>query len=90
VVRVASTACRAAHRKVPAGKIAECIWISETAGTLAGVCPDCDRVIYRRVNPLKLDEVRGDLDVTVTQARPRIVEIENPNVNCDSIEGNRQ
>ena len=44
-------------------------------------------MIYRRVNPQKLDAVRGDLDVTVTQARPRIEETTKPNVNCDSTEG---
>jgi hypothetical protein len=41
-------------------------------------------MIYRRVNPQKLDAVRGDLDVTVTQARPRIEETEKPYVNCHS------
>jgi hypothetical protein len=86
--RIYCLPCRAP--KVPAGKIAECIRTSETAGTLQGICPDCNRMIYRRVNPLKLDEVRGDLDITVRQARTRIEETENPNVNCDSIEGDRQ
>jgi hypothetical protein len=75
--------------KVPAGKIAECIRTGDTAGTLQGICPDCDRMVYRRVNPLKLDAVRGDLDVTITQASPRIEETTKPNVNCDSSEGNR-
>lgn len=46
-------------------------------------------MIYRRVNPLKLDAVRGDLDVSVTQARARIEDNTKPNVNCDSLEADR-
>src|SRR5215813_1924570 len=68
--RIFCLPCRAP--KVPAGNMAECIQTGDTTGTLRGICPDCDRMIYRRVNPLKLGAVRGDLDVTVTQARPRI------------------
>jgi len=67
--------------------MAECIAVGEATGTLQGICPDCDRMIYRRVNPQKLDMVRGELDVTVTQARPRIEETLRPNVNCDSAGG---
>jgi hypothetical protein len=80
--RIFCLPCRAP--KMPAGNMADCIAASETNNTLRGICPDCDRMIYRRVNPQKLDAVRGDLDVTVTQARPRIGESTAPSVNCDS------
>jgi len=83
--RIFCLPCRAP--KVPAGNMADCIAVGETRGTLRGICPDCNRMIYRRVNPRKLDAVRGHLDVTVTQARPRIEETAKPNVNCDSNEG---
>jgi hypothetical protein len=83
--RIYCLPCRAP--KVPAGNMAECIATSETIGTLCGICPDCDRIIYRRVNPQKLDAVRGDLSITVTQAQPRIEETRKPIVNCDSSEG---
>jgi hypothetical protein len=73
--------------KIPAGNMAECIVSSETTGTLTGICPDCNRMIYRRVNPQKLTTVGGDLEITITQARPRIGDMVKPNVNCDSIEG---
>lgn len=86
--RIFCLPCRAP--KVPAGNMAECIAVSETTGTLRGICPDCDRMIYRRVNPQKLDAVRGELDVTVTQARPRIKETLRPYVNCDSTEGDQR
>ena len=82
--RIYCLPCRAP--KVPAGNMAECITLGETIGTLRGICPDCDRMIYRRVNPQKLNAVCGDLDITVTQAGRRIEETAKPNVNCDSIE----
>jgi len=83
--RIYCLPCR--EPKVPAGKLAECVAVSDTAGTLQGICPDCDRMIYRRVNPQKIDLVRGDLDVTITQAGPRIEETTRPNVNCNSAGG---
>ena len=33
------------------------------AGNLCGICPDCDRLIYRRVNLAKIDAVRGELEM---------------------------
>jgi Helix-turn-helix domain len=86
--RIFCLPCRAP--KVPAGNMAECVAMSETTGTLCGICPDCNRMIYRRVNPQKLDAVRGDLDITITQVRPRIEETVRPLVNCDSTEGSHR
>jgi len=86
--RIYCLPCRAP--KVPAGRIAECIQTGAVTGVLQGICPDCDRMIYRRVNPQKLGTVRGDLDVTVTQARPCLEETGKPNVNCDSSKGDRR
>src|SRR5262249_50731422 len=86
--RIYCLPCRAP--KVPAGNIADCIQTGETTGTLQGICPDCNRMIYRRVNPQKLNAVRGDLEITVTQAPSRIEETSSPNVNCDSTEGDKR
>jgi hypothetical protein len=80
--RIYCLPCRAP--KVPREKTAECIPIGETSGTLQGFCPDCNRMIYRRVNPKKLDSVRGDLDINVTQPRMRIRETNGPSLDCDS------
>jgi hypothetical protein len=74
--------------KVPAGNIGECVVTSDSTGMLQGICPDCNRMIYRRVNLRKLDAVCGELDITIRQARSRIEETTIPNVNCDFIEGN--
>jgi hypothetical protein len=82
--RIYCIACRAP--KVPAGKMAECIPTGPLAGNLRGICPDCDRLIYRRVNLAKIDAVRGELEITFTQPRPRLGERAAPSVNCDSSE----
>jgi len=76
--------------KVPAGRMAECVLTGDTTGMLQGICPDCDRMIYRKVNPQKLNAVRGDLDVTVTRAGARIVGTTILNVNCDSTGGDQR
>jgi hypothetical protein len=83
--RIYCLPCRAP--KVPAGKMADCVVISDTTGTLCGICPDCGRMIYRMVNPLKIAAVRGDLDISVTQAEARLEDTTTPNVNCDSTKG---
>jgi hypothetical protein len=82
--RMFCIACRAP--KVPAEKIADCIPTSPLAGNLCGICPDCDRLIYRRVNLAKIDAIRGELEITFTQPRPRERERAVPSVNCDSSE----
>jgi hypothetical protein len=76
--------------KLPAGKMADCVLTGTLLGTLQGICPDCNRMIFRKVNPQKLEAVRGDLDITVTQAGRRLEDIGNPNVNCDSNGGGHQ
>ncbi len=40
--------------------MAECVAVGSTTGTLQGICPGCSRMIYCRMNPQKLDAVRGD------------------------------
>jgi hypothetical protein len=67
--------------------MADCVQSGDTTGTLQGICPDCGRMIYRRVNPQELAAVLGDLEVTVRQAQTRIRDMMKPNVNCDSTEG---
>ena len=73
--------CRAP--KVPALGMADYLPLTITSGNLAGMCPDCEGMIYRRVSLAGLDAARGNLDVTVTVARQHIVESRNPSVNSD-------
>lgn len=86
--RIFCLPCRAP--KVPAGKMAECVVTGAAVGTLQGICPDCNRIIYRKVNPQKLEATCGDLDVTVTKQRPRIEETERLHVNCGFTNGGQR
>jgi hypothetical protein len=79
--RIYCLPCR--EPKVPAGQMADCIQTSDATGSLQGICPDCNRMIYRRINPQKLAAVLGNLEVTITHAQPRIGGMMKPNVNCD-------
>lgn len=80
--RLYCIACRAP--KVPAGEMVDCLLISPFAGNLCGICPDCGRLIYRRVNLSQIDAVRAGLEITFTKPELRIGESASPSVNCDS------
>lgn len=76
--------------KLPAGKMAECVQASGGAiGTLQGICPDCNRMIYRKINLQNLESIRGDLDVIFAEPDRRIEETPKASVNCDLEAGGR-
>lgn len=54
-----------------------------TSGNLMGLCPTCEGFIYRRVNRPKLEQARGHLEVTFTQAPAHISESACPSVDSD-------
>jgi excisionase family DNA binding protein len=58
--------CREPRR--PAGEMADYEPLTATSGNLIGLCPSCGSLIYRRVNRERLDQVRGELAVTLRQA----------------------
>ena len=60
--------------KKPAGDMAEYRHLSAKTGNLCGICPDCERLIYRRASRAKIAATAGKLDVTFTGAPPRIRE----------------
>jgi hypothetical protein len=66
----------------PAGRMADFVASSTTLGALVGICPACNRLMYRRVSVARLSEVAGALDVHLTRAQPRIEDTAIPNVNC--------
>jgi hypothetical protein len=80
--RIFCLPCRAP--KVPAGNMAELRSEGGSNGSLCGICPDCDRLIYRRVNPMKLNVVIGDLDISIARAATRIEETAEHHLICDS------
>jgi hypothetical protein len=67
----------------PAGDMAEYQPVTEKMGNLVGICPVCEAIIYRRVNPAKLGLVRGALQITVALARRHIAESTHPSVSSD-------
>jgi Helix-turn-helix domain len=73
--------CRAP--KNPAGEMAEYQAVTAALGNLVGICPTCECMMYRRVNLAKLEQVRGELDITIPQAVARIGESFEPSVDSD-------
>jgi hypothetical protein len=73
--------CRTPQR--PAAGVVEYQPANGTLGSLVGICPHCESMIYRRVNLAKLEQIRGDLDIVLPKALQHINEICQPFVNCD-------
>jgi excisionase family DNA binding protein len=69
--------------KHPALNMAEYQPKTETLGNLFGICPDCGAGMNRNVNPAKLDQIRGKLEITFPQGIRRIVDCEQPPVSSD-------
>jgi len=73
--------CRAP--KAPAGDMAEYQTVTETLGNLIAICPDCGSIMNRRVNLAKLEQIRGNINITMPQALRHIRESAQPSVNSD-------
>ena len=69
--------------KIPAGNMVDYHSHTETLGNLFAICPDCGSGMNRRVNLAKLEQVQGEMDITMPQGLPRIVDSEQPSVNSD-------
>lgn len=70
--RIYCVACRVP--KVPNGGFASYEPINQTQGNLVGFCPECDRLIYRRVSLRGLQDAAGALDIQFPEPSPRISE----------------
>jgi len=73
--------CRAP--KAPAGDMADYEAVTETLGNLIAICSACETLMYRRVSLPKLEQIRGNLDITMPKALPHIDESAQPSVNSD-------
>lgn len=73
--------CRAP--KAAAGDMADYQPVTKALGNLIAICSDCETMMNRRVCLANLEQVRGQLDITMPQALPRIDEIDRPSVNSD-------
>jgi hypothetical protein len=71
--------CRAPRS--PAGGMADYQPKTTTLGNLIGICPRCDALMYRRVNRATLDQIRGALEIRLTQGSEHIGESTDPSVN---------
>jgi hypothetical protein len=70
--------------KSPAGLVADLYIKCSTVGWLEAICPTCSRMLYRRVNPTRIDLVRGNLEIAVRQGETRIADRAKPFSNGDS------
>ena len=59
---------RCREPKVPVDKNVIYKPITETKGSLIGICPDCDNRIYQITSLTKLEQFREKFNVTITQA----------------------
>jgi hypothetical protein len=71
------------HAKKPAGDMADYRIITEKIGNLEAICPDCDKIMNRRVSLSKLEQVRGKITITLPQALEHLIESNQPSVNSD-------
>jgi hypothetical protein len=60
--------------KTPAGRMADYVPITATSGNLRGICPTCDKLVYRRVALAALDTVGRNLDIAFPQDMQRLSE----------------
>lgn len=58
--------CREPRR--PAGDMVDYLPRTPTTGDLQGICPDCNTLLYRRVNRAALGAILAGLDVTIKEA----------------------
>lgn len=66
----------------PAGNMADYTPETPTAGTLIGLCPDCERMMFRRVSAARLHEVAAGFDLCIARAESSLKEASYPFVNC--------
>ena len=73
--------CRAP--RAPAGDMVDYVPVTATLGNLVAICSTCETMMYRRVSLAKLEQVRGNLDITMPQALEHIGDSAQPSVNSD-------
>jgi hypothetical protein len=68
--------CRAPKR--PALDMAEYLPRTASRGLLCGICPTCDRMIYRAAKRDSIEQTRGGLDISFPLAEQRIGDSADP------------
>ena len=73
--------CRAPKR--PAGNMAEYQTITDTLGSLMGICPDCEGMMYQRASRAKLPAIQEKLSITFAEGERQVNKTYQPTVNSD-------
>jgi hypothetical protein len=73
--------CRAPKR--PAGDVADYHPRTALRGLLSGICPTCERMIYRATSFAKIAQISGGLDVAYQKGKHRLDDTSAPLVNVD-------
>jgi hypothetical protein len=55
--------------RIPAGEMADFVPETDALGNLAGICPQCSAMMYRRASVAKLPAIREKLDITIVEGR---------------------
>ena len=53
--------------RIPAGEMADFIPETDSLGNLAGICPQCSTMMYRRASVTQLPSIREKLDITIAE-----------------------
>jgi excisionase family DNA binding protein len=80
--------CRTPKR--PALDMAEYLPRTPSRGHLRGICPICDRMIYRTVNRASIEQMRGGLDITFPLAERRLSDSAEPLSDVDIKQDERE
>lgn len=74
---------RCRMQKKPAGDMADYRIITDKIGNLEAIYPDCYKIMNLRVSLSKLEQVCGEITITLPQALQHIIESHQPSVNSD-------
>jgi hypothetical protein len=74
--------CRAPRR--PAGNMADYLPRTATRGALCGICPTCNKMIYRATMLAKIDQISGGLEIFYPKAEQRLDDTSAALSNVDS------
>jgi hypothetical protein len=70
--------------KIPAGQMADLVVERPSNGCLVGICPTCNTMLYRRINPSRIASFRGVLEIRIETAPTHIVDRDDTKLNSDS------
>jgi hypothetical protein len=69
--------------QVPACEMADYVAKTDRTGSLSGLCPKCERMIYRTISWARFEEACGTLEVRIMKPHLRIADSASSSVNSD-------